>query len=526
MRVWILIFFCYSMAGVQAQINSFQCSFHGAGTSAERANAVQQTTDGGYIFTGTTNGFGAGSYDMYLAKTNSNGDTLWTRTFGGSAYDVANCVIQTSDGGFVVTGATNSFSGTIFNDVYLIKTDINGNTQWTKTYGGTDTDEGYQVQQTTDGGFIIVGTTESYGVKSGDVYLLRIDSNANLLWTKTYGGTSYDVANSLVQTLDGGFVIAGSADSFEGNYNMYLIRTDMNGDTLWTRTYGGTGDDEGISILQNNTGDYVVAGYTTGFGAGNGDIYLVDIDTNGILKWSKAFGGTGYDIGYFIDHTPDGGYVIAGTTASFGAGSDDMCLLKIDSDGNPFWTKAYGGANHEYCFAARPCADAGYIIAGYSKSFGGFGEDAYLVKTDSNGASGCNEISASMMQSSTATLTYKPFTQVFSGGVMNAPASIIGGGGTQKVLCSVVGIEEDNANDNLFTVSPNPGNGMFTFQSINTKRFTDMEVYNIMGEKIFSSDHLLSLSFDVNISLRSKGVYFYKTVLDNKYVTTGKLIVE
>jgi hypothetical protein len=513
------------MVGAQAQINSFQKTFHGSGTSSERANSVQQTLDGGYIFAGVTNGLGAGSYDMYLVKTDAKGDTLWTKTFGGSTYDVANSVIQSADGGFVVTGAANSFTGTVFNDVYLVKTDMNGVTLWTKTYGGTDTDEGYQVQQTTDGGYIIVGTTESYGVKSGDVYLLKTDSGGVLQWTKTFGGTGYDVASSLAQTTDGGYVIAGSSDSFSGGgFDMYLIRTDMNGDTLWTKSYGGSGNDEGISILQNKDGDYVVAGYTTGFGAGNGDMYLSKTDVNGALKWSKTFGGTGYDIAYSIEQISDGGYIIAGTTGSSGAGLNDICLMKTDSDGALLWANALGGVNQEFCFAAHQCTDGGYILSGYTKSFGASGEDAYLVKSNSAGISGCNESNVSLFQSAAATIVHTPFSQVFSGGVTNTPPSKTGRGGIEKVICSVVAIDE-NSSANGLSVFPNPGNGIFDLEStVYGERFSDVAIYNMMGEKIYFAFNIRSSYLRLNITLQPKGVFFYHVSFENGNTSTGKII--
>ena len=519
MRIWISIVIFFVVSMVQAQTNTFQRSLYATGTSAERANCVRQTPDGGYILAGTSSGLGAGSYDMYLIRTDSNGDTLWTKTFGGSAYDVANSVALSADGGFVVAGAANSFSGTIFNDVYLAKTDMNGSTLWTKTYGGADTDEGYLIEQTKDGGFIIVGTTESFGGGSGDAYLLRTDSDGGLLWTKTYGGTGYDVATSLAQTTDGGFVLSGTSDSHGNNFDVYLIRTDMNGDTLWTKCYGGSNTDEGTSILLDPNGDCVVAGYTTSFGGG-GDTYLLKTDQNGTLLWSKTFGGSGYEIGYDIHRLSVGGYMIAGTTASFGAGNKDAYLLKTNSDGNPVWAKTFGGTNNEFCYSFRHCSDNGYVLSGYTKSFGSFGEDAYLVKIDSLGTSGCNESTINFLPTAAATSVIATATKVFSGGVVNNPPSAIGSGGTVNTICGLVSVEE-NMHGSEAIAYPNPCNGRFEILGTNpAERIIGADVYNSAGEKVFTSNTSLTME----ICGRAPGLYFYRVFFNNGNIFAGKII--
>jgi hypothetical protein len=174
------------------------------GTGSDGGNSVQQTTDNGYIIIGTTNSFGAGSFDIYLIKTDADGNILWTKTYGGTNNDYGNSVYQTTDGGYIMTGLTYSF-GVMNSDVYLIKTDANGNLLWTKTYGGAGDDRANAVQQTPDGGYIVSGWTNSFGAIGQDIYLIKTDSNGNPVWTKTLGGGGNDVATSLQQSLDAGY---------------------------------------------------------------------------------------------------------------------------------------------------------------------------------------------------------------------------------------------------------------------------------------------------------------------------------
>jgi len=218
---------------------------------------------------------------------------------------------------------------------------VSAQTSWWRTYGGTNQDWGYSVQQTADGGYIVAGATKSYGAGNEAVYLIKTNASGDTLWTRTYGGASADCGYSVQQTSDGGYIITGYTYSFGAgapdSANVYLIKTDTSGDTLWTRTYSGTGNDYGRSVQQTADGGYIIAGYTHYFGMGPPDstnVYLIKTDASGDTLWTKTYGGTSPDFGYSVQQTADGGYVIAGYTASFGAGDDDVYLIKTDSLGN------------------------------------------------------------------------------------------------------------------------------------------------------------------------------------------------
>ena len=294
----------------------------------DEAFCVQQTSDGGYVITGVTAG------NVYLVRTDGRGETLWTKTFGGSGYDEGNSVQQTGDGGFIIAGQTWSY-GAGETDVYLIRTDAGGNALWTKVYGGAGQDCGYSAQQTADSGFIITGETQSFGAGLSDIYLIRTNANGDTLWTRTYGDTDIDVAFSVRQARDSGFIITGYTWSYGASYgDVYVVKTNASGDTLWTLTCGGASYDRGYSVLQTTDDGYAVAGYTYSFGAGYGDVYLIKMNPHGEALWTRTYGDPGVDAARSVQQTADGGYVIAGKTASFGAGGWDVYLIKTDSSGN------------------------------------------------------------------------------------------------------------------------------------------------------------------------------------------------
>ena len=199
-------------------------------------------------------------------------------------------------------------------------------------------------------------------------------------WTKTFGGSGNDHGHSVQQTSDGGYVIAGSTDSYgAGSADVWLIETDSSGSMAWNKTFGGSGNDYGHSVRETPDGGYIIAGYTGSYGSG-GDVWLIKADSSGSLTWDKTFGGSGDDYGHSVQETSDGGYVTAGATGSYGAGNDDVWLIKTDSSGNAVWDKTIGGSNSDYGWLVQQTSDGGYIIAGYTGSYGAGGYDIWLIK--------------------------------------------------------------------------------------------------------------------------------------------------
>jgi len=346
--------------------------------------SVQQTFDGGYIIAGSTHNIGIVGGDVWLIKTDINGDEMWNRTFGGTDFDYGYSVQQTSDNGYIIAGLTNYYGAGVGGDVWLIKTDSSGNKVWDKTFGGTGWDEGDSVQQTSDNGYIIAGMTFSFGAGWVDAWLIKTDENGVEQWNKTYGGEYIDIAKSVRQTTDGGYIITGETESFG---SVWLIKTDNNGKEIWNKTFGGTGYDYGSCVQQTTDGGYIIAGTTDSFGAGKKDFWLIKTDGNGNKVWDKTYGGKDIDEAYFVQQTSDKGYIIAGTTRSFGAGNGDAWLVKIDADGNKIWDRTFGRKYGDFVYSIQQTSDTGFIIAGGTGSFGDVNGDVLLIKTDSQGKS-------------------------------------------------------------------------------------------------------------------------------------------
>jgi hypothetical protein len=369
----VLVFFVLIVYATPTYaIITFQRKYGGA--LDDGGHSVAQTLDMGYIVAGSTKSFGAGSKDVYLIKTDSLGDTIWTRTYGGTDADDGSSVAQTTDGGYIIAGHTESY-GAGSADVYLIKTDSFGDTLWTRTYGGTYADFGSSVAQTTDGGYIIAGHTESYGAGSADVYLIKTDSFGDSLWTRTYGDTGADYGNSVFQTSDGNYVIVGSG----GNSGVYLIKTDTLGDTIWTKTYHGGG--YCFSAAQTYDRGYIITGAIGG--AWYPDALLIKTDSLGDSLWAKTYGGYYGHFGYSVAQTSDKGYIMAGYVYS--PGLIYVEIIKTDSIGNVDWIKEYGPEGENEAFSVNQTFDGGYIVAGYTHPYGDDGTDVYLIKTDGFG---------------------------------------------------------------------------------------------------------------------------------------------
>ena len=346
---------------------------------------VIETSDGGYALLAETTAIGSGENDFYLVKTDRFGNEIFSNAYGGKSDEYGNSLVQTSDGGYALFGKGYAFEEKSW-DMYLVKADANGEKLWDKYFGGERWEEGFSVKETTDGGLILFGATFSTGAGEWDMYLVKTDKDGNEEWSKTYGDVKYDKGASVAQTTDGGYILFGKTNSFgaEG-WDMYLVKTDKDGNKEWEQFYGGSADDIGTSVAQTSDGGYVIFGYSMSFGRRDWDMAMYKTDSKGEVLWEKSFGGTGREEGYSVKQTSDGGYILCGLTDSLGAGSYDMYLIKTDSSGNNVWERVLGGINSEYGYSVKQTSDGGYILFGYNdpaQTGTGF---LFLVKTDANG---------------------------------------------------------------------------------------------------------------------------------------------
>ncbi len=401
---------------------------------------VLQTPDGGYIMTGHTSSYGAGGMDIWMIKTDATGNVVWSRTLGGKGDEFVTSVQQTSDDGYIMVGITSSY-GVGGRDLWMIKTDAKGYKQWDRTFGGSWDDGGISVRQTRDGGYIATGATGSFGpsvvwliktdakgykqwdktldskgevigqmstgssvlqtndggyIVAGDsskecVLLIKTDAQGNKQWEKIFGGLAIDGKNvnantRILQTSDGGYIIDSYTSSGgAGGMDIWLIKTNATGNEVWSKTFGGKGDDFGTTIQQTTDGGYIIDSYTSSGGAGGMDIWLIKTNATGNEVWSKTFGGKGDDFGTTIQQTTDGGYILTGHTSSYGAGGMDLWMIKTDAAGNEVWSKTFGGKGDDFGTTVQQTSDGGYIMTGRTSSYGAGGMDLWMIKTDANG---------------------------------------------------------------------------------------------------------------------------------------------
>ena len=365
------------------------------GTKDDEAFAIAKTTDGGYIVAAETTSFGAGGWDIWLLKLDTNGNLQWNKTYGGPGTDYVNYVIQTSDGGYLTSGPTNSFGNGGF-DMMLLKTDSSGNMQWNKTFGTKQDEYSYGVTQTTDGGYIAIGGNSSTffvnGTGSVDVFLVKTDASGNLQWTKPYvSADGMGIGFNVIQTSDTSYVFCSAGLYGAGEHDYGLTKIDAQGNVQWFKTYGGNGTDICRSIVATKDGGFALAGLTNSFGKGLHDIWLVKVDGNGNMVWNQTYGGTGDDNLFAYSglvQTSDGGFAMSAATTSYGSGNRDFWLIKTDSYGNVQYSKTFGGMGAETPYSMVQATDGSFVIAGFTNSFGNGGYDIYIVKSSFEGESG------------------------------------------------------------------------------------------------------------------------------------------
>ena len=335
------------------------------GADDDEGAAVARCSDGGYVVVGTTSSFGAGKSDIYLVKADAKGNLVWTQTFGDTDYDYGQSVQTTTDGGCIIAGCVRD-------SVCLIKTDAEGNQVWTKTFGDAVTDGGLSVLQTRDRGYVLL-----YEAYYGDVEyacLAKTDESGDLSWSEFLN----IIGESVLQTSDDGYVVVGEVNEpYSGCYDVGLVRVDASGHAVWANAYHRLeSEDYGYSVQPTADGGYIIAGEAERQIL---EVYIIRTDADGNEVWTRTLSGENDVSGHWIERTDDGGYVVAGWA------EDGVLLLKLDADGDSLWAVTYSGAVDDSRYSVRQTSDGGFVIAGTTDPYGFGDDDVWLIKTDSGG---------------------------------------------------------------------------------------------------------------------------------------------
>jgi hypothetical protein len=331
------------------------------GHEIDNGNDIIMTEDGGFLIAGYTFSKGAGKADAYLVKCNTRGDIEWDKTYGWGENDQVFSVSRTGDRGYIAGGRSESFSEG-GRDVYVIKVDNDGDKEWEKIFGGEKEDEANCVIQTMDGGYLVAGMTFSSGAGGGDVYLLKLNKNGELEWEKTYGGKAKDFANHVEQTDDGGFIVAGFGGEKQ---DIYVLKLDEHGNVVWEKMLGGNNFDVGNCIISTADKGYVIAGITQPEAGGKVDVYIVKLNNKGDVRWEREIGGKTHSGSQGVKQLEDGGYIVVGTTKNNENGIDNVFLLELDPEGNTRWMKTFGGKHIAYGNAVVSPRPGLYVFTGY-----------------------------------------------------------------------------------------------------------------------------------------------------------------
>lgn len=525
-RVILMLVFCCALTHIGRSQTTFEKTY--GGTSDERAFSVNSTTDKGFIMAGYTDSYGVGDNDFYVIKTDSAGNAIWAKTYGGAHDDEAYAAQQTTDGGYIIAGYSNSFGATNY-DAYLVKTNAQGDTLWTRTYGGGKDDYANAIQQTADGGYVFSGYTTSFvsSPDSGNIYLVKTDVNGNLSWSKSLGATlNISDGYSVRQTADKGYIITGYTNGFgEPNGDAFLFKTDSMGTVSWTKTYGSPGLDWGNSVKQTNDGGYIVAGSSSFDSTNLIDVYVIKTNAIGDTLWTKTYGGAGYDFGQTIEQTTDGGYIITGYTNTCDTCNYNVYLIKTDANGNLLWSNTNGGSGDDEGNSVYQTNDGGYIIAGLTSSFGAGNYNFYLLKTDANGNS-CNQTNSNntmknpaTMQSNQTMRTYTTNTQVHNVNTLIDTGNVI------TNACYSAGIKYITENQPFINLFPNPNNGTFTISCNSTSKDNlIVSIENNLGENMYTKTILSSE--EINLQNLSSGIYIARVRFSNNIYSQRIVVIK
>ena len=513
--------------------SSFQRVFGDGGD--ERAHAVQTTSDNGYVIIGETNSYGAGNKDLFVMKLDINGVTQWTKTYGSTSLDDGSSasIVQTMDGGYLIGGHTESFGAGSSYDGYFLKLDGLGNIQWEQRATGSSYESIRDLKELSNGDFILLGNASSIGTGAISTYAIRLSSTGVVLWSKAYGAPAQEQGYSVMELSNGDLILSSGTNSYgSGILDELLIRIDNMGNIIWSKYYGGGGTDILYSTKMLSDGNIIAVGVTDSYGAGGDEILLSKIDTGGNLIWTKTYGGINTDRGEDVEENKNGEIIIAGYTNSYGSGGYDKLLISVDNNGNINWSKTYGGTGDDevdrWAKAMTIASDTGIVIVGGTKSFG-FGDDeVYVIKTNSCGESYCNEQSVVLSTASQSpSFGIAPLT-VTNGGTFSNTVSISSQiNFNENLLCdsNLVSINKEIATKDIFTIYPNPFSNILSIYMPQKNKDVDIQIVDVTGKLVLDyNKQVKSGKVELYVQNLQTGVYFILLTTSDGYIQKEKLI--
>ncbi len=408
-----VIYFSFQVFSLQAQ--NYWAKIYG-GVGEDSPWKIASTSNSGFAIEGRTRSFGSGSEDFLFFTADSNGTSILQKVFSAPNLDEPYAMTATSDGGYLIAGNSSSF-GEGSKDILFLKLNASGKIDWQKSIGGNDDESALSVVQTSDGGYIAVGWTFSVGAGGTDAWIVKISPDGNLEWQKAYGGTGYEFAYSIIETNDGGFLFVGNTDSSTGKDNdVWVVKLNNNGDVVWQKTYGGTNEESARAVRQNPDGTYTIGAWSKSFGNGSSDFWLLKLNSDGSILWQKSY-LTQKDANFFaFERTKDNGFIlVGGLNISTNSNPDyDFFVVRIDEFGSPVWKKTYGGSGTDQASTIAASETSGFLVAGWTFSFDdAMASDILVLKIDEDGNLPNGLVNVSNANLDTLTTNIEPKEQNF-----------------------------------------------------------------------------------------------------------------
>lgn len=500
------------LLSLAASAQTFQRILGGAGFDEGRA--VLATDDGGFLLTGFTTSSGAGANDMHLIRTNALGEVLWTRTYGGNFNEIGFRALAMPDGGFAIMGETdNSWGGLL--DHYIVRVDANGEHLWSRRIGSTGNDNGADIIATSDGGFLITGNSGTFGTRR--LMVAKLSATGQLLWNTQVGGSSNDGGSAIAAAPGGGAIIAGFTDSFVSTgRNVFVVRINDQGTVVWSRSAGNGGNNQAFGIAPTPNGDWMITGRTTNGPGAVDNVLLLRMTDGGEVLWAKSYGGPAGDIARAIVPAADGGYLIAGSAGGYQQmTTTDAMLMRVDETGEVLWTTLYGGVASPEGFEALASLDNGYIAVGYA-SEQPFALSTYLVRTDLDGTSGCDELDIVWTAVDAGFTVSTPTLLVSSLNIVgnDTPTQVGTGGSSLALLClnNSTGLHSSAAQLPSLRLSPNPASTSVLLEFDPAPAPNSMLLLSDATGRLVRSERIMGTSHSLDVQALPSGLYHVQVI--------------